>query len=63
MPSSPTWPTSTPHGPSPSESRARLDRVRASLGIASLALQHIEDDLNADAVDRPELAAILRELH
>ncbi len=30
--------------------RTRLDRVRASLGIAQLALQQIEDDLNADAV-------------
>ncbi|MCX5355593.1 hypothetical protein [Streptomyces mirabilis] len=43
-------------------SRTRLDRVRASLGIDQLALQQIEDDLNADDVDGPELAAILREL-
>lgn len=43
-------------------SRTRLDRVRASLGIAQLALQQIEDDLNADDVDARELAAILREL-
>ncbi|WMI62018.1 hypothetical protein RBH85_36755 (plasmid) [Streptomyces rochei] len=44
-------------------SRTRLDRVRASLGIAQLALQQIEDDLNADDdVDACELAAILREL-
>jgi hypothetical protein len=43
-------------------SRTRLDRVRASLGIAQLALQQIEDDLSADDVDAPELAAILREL-
>ncbi|MFI2415644.1 hypothetical protein [Streptomyces sp. NPDC018947] len=43
-------------------SRTRLDRVRASVGIASLALQQIEDDLRADDVDARELAAILREL-
>ncbi|MGC5359536.1 hypothetical protein ACPXCS_36990 [Streptomyces sp. DT190] len=43
-------------------SRTRLDRVRASLGIAQLALQQVQDDLNADDVDGPELAAILREL-
>jgi hypothetical protein len=43
-------------------SRTRLDRVRASLGIAQLALQQIEDDLNSDDVDAPELAAIPREL-
>jgi hypothetical protein len=43
-------------------SRTRLDRVRASLGIAQLALQQIEDDLNADDIDARELAAILREL-
>jgi len=43
-------------------SRTRLDRVRASLGIAQLALQQIEDDLNADDIDASELAAILREL-
>ncbi|MGW1328162.1 hypothetical protein ACWD64_37240 [Streptomyces antibioticus] len=42
--------------------RTRLDRVRASLGIAQLALQQIEDDLSADDVDGQELAAILREL-
>ncbi|MFH7340658.1 hypothetical protein [Streptomyces sp. KHY 26] len=42
-------------------SRARLDRVRALLGIAQLALQQIEDDLSADDVDARELAAILRE--
>ncbi|MEU3855654.1 hypothetical protein [Streptomyces sp. NPDC029554] len=45
-----------------SRSRTRLDRVRASVGIAQLALQQIEDDLNADDVDARELAAILREL-
>jgi hypothetical protein len=39
-----------------------LERVRGSLGIAQLALQQIEDDLNADDVDGKELAAILREL-
>ncbi|WP_432040965.1 hypothetical protein [Streptomyces chartreusis] len=43
-------------------SRTRLDRVRASLGIAQLALQQVQDDLNADDVDGPALAAILREL-
>ncbi|WP_331722807.1 hypothetical protein OG848_47535 (plasmid) [Streptomyces canus] len=43
-------------------SRTRLERVRASIGIAQLALQQIEDDLNADDIDRAELAAILREL-
>ncbi|MER5312284.1 hypothetical protein ABT034_31405 [Streptomyces sp. NPDC002773] len=42
--------------------RTRLDRVRASLGIAQLALQQIEDDLSADDIEAPELAAILREL-
>ncbi|MFJ5901675.1 hypothetical protein ACIQFZ_41475 [Streptomyces sp. NPDC093064] len=42
--------------------RTRLDRVRASVGIAALALQQIEDDLTAD-IDAQELAAILRELH
>ncbi|MCX5191761.1 hypothetical protein [Streptomyces sp. NBC_00268] len=40
----------------------RLERVRASVAIASLALQQIEDDLNAGDVDQAELAAILREL-
>uniref|UniRef100_UPI002F916457 hypothetical protein n=1 Tax=Streptomyces sp. NBC_01562 TaxID=2975879 RepID=UPI002F916457 len=44
------------------QARTRLDRVRASVGIAQLALQQIEDDLNAADVDGPELAAILREL-
>ncbi|MGI5532521.1 hypothetical protein ACQEVX_35670 [Streptomyces syringium] len=42
--------------------RARIERVRASVGIASPALQQIEDDLTADDVDREELAAIPREL-
>ncbi|MFI7301347.1 hypothetical protein [Streptomyces sp. NPDC050121] len=42
--------------------RTRLDRVRASIGIAQLALQQLEDDLTADDVDQVELAAILREL-
>ncbi|MEV0696232.1 hypothetical protein [Streptomyces sp. NPDC050388] len=42
--------------------RSRLDRMRASVGIAQLALQQIEDDLSADDVDAAELAAILREL-
>jgi hypothetical protein len=43
-------------------SRTRLERVRASVGIAQLALQQVQDDLNADDVDARELAAILREL-
>ncbi|MGP3990870.1 hypothetical protein [Streptomyces sp. 3N207] len=43
-------------------SRTRLERVRAAVGIASLALQQIEDDLSAVDVDQEELAAILREL-
>jgi hypothetical protein len=33
------------------QARTRLDRVRASVGIAQLALEQIEDDLNADDVD------------
>lgn len=44
------------------QARTRLDHVRASVGIAQLALQRIEDDLNADDVDGRELAAVLREL-
>ncbi|WP_329449299.1 hypothetical protein OG906_42730 (plasmid) [Streptomyces sp. NBC_01426] len=40
----------------------RLERVRASVGIACLALQQIQDDLTADHVDQAEPAAILREL-
>lgn len=43
-------------------SRTRLERIRGSVGIASLALQQIEDDLSADDVGLAELAAILREL-
>lgn len=43
-------------------SRTRLERVRASVGIAQLALQQIEDDLKAGDIGRAELAAILREL-
>ncbi|MFK0112526.1 hypothetical protein [Streptomyces sp. NPDC091217] len=43
-------------------SRTRLERVRASVGIAQLALQQIEDDLTAGDADPAELAAILREL-
>jgi hypothetical protein len=42
--------------------RTRIERVRAAAGIASLALQQVEDDLTADDVDQEELAAILREL-
>ncbi|MCX5097708.1 hypothetical protein OOK36_55730 [Streptomyces sp. NBC_00365] len=44
------------------QARTRLERIRASVAIASLALQKIEDDLGADDVDQAELAAILREL-
>ncbi|MFI2764248.1 hypothetical protein ACH5A3_36255 [Streptomyces echinatus] len=43
-------------------SRTRIERVRAAFGIASLALQQIEDNLSADDIDQEELAAILREL-
>lgn len=43
-------------------SRTRLDRVRASAGIAQLALQQIEDELRGE-LGAPELAQILRELH
>ncbi|MFI2287504.1 hypothetical protein [Streptomyces niveus] len=43
-------------------SRTRLERVRASAGIASLALQQIQDDLTADDIDQAELAAILHAL-
>lgn len=42
--------------------RTRLDRARASVGIAKLALQQIEDELTADA-GAQEIAQILRELH
>ncbi|MGW7260788.1 hypothetical protein [Streptomyces sp. NPDC054834] len=42
--------------------RTRLDRVRASVGIAALALQQIQDDLTANDIDQAEFAAILREL-
>jgi hypothetical protein len=42
--------------------RTRVDRAHASVGIALLALQQIEDDLTADDIDATELAAILREL-
>ncbi|MET9175845.1 hypothetical protein ABZX64_33130 [Streptomyces misionensis] len=42
--------------------RTRLERVRASVGIAALALQQIQDDLTTDDIDAVELAAILREL-
>ncbi|MFJ9931361.1 hypothetical protein ACIRU5_35755 [Streptomyces misionensis] len=42
--------------------RTRLERVRASVGIAALALKQIQDDLTADDIVAPELAAILREL-
>ncbi|MFF5407872.1 hypothetical protein ACFY8K_34030 [Streptomyces misionensis] len=42
--------------------RTRLERVRASVGIAALALKQIQDDLTADDIVAVELAAILREL-
>ncbi|WSQ14867.1 hypothetical protein OG604_48105 [Streptomyces sp. NBC_01231] len=42
--------------------RTRLNRVRASAGIAKLALQQIEDELTSD-IDAQELAEVLRELH
>ncbi|MFI8308480.1 hypothetical protein ACIF80_34800 [Streptomyces sp. NPDC085927] len=42
--------------------RTRIERVRAAAGIASLALQQIEDDLSANDVDQAELVAILYEL-
>ncbi|MFD9283597.1 hypothetical protein ACFWD7_41225 [Streptomyces mirabilis] len=44
------------------QARTRLERIRASAGIAQLALQQIQDDLGAGDVDQAELAAILREL-
>ncbi|MFE4800909.1 hypothetical protein ACFRFL_39425 [Streptomyces sp. NPDC056708] len=40
--------------------RTRLDRVRASAGIAKLAFQQIEDDLTGE-IGAQELAEILRE--
>jgi hypothetical protein len=43
--------------------RTRVDRVRASAGIAMLALQQIEDDLTGDDVTAVELAETLREFH
>ncbi|MET9077898.1 hypothetical protein ABZX95_38445 [Streptomyces sp. NPDC004232] len=42
-------------------SRTRLERVRASAGIAKLALQQIEDELDGP-VDAELLAEVLREL-
>ncbi|WP_030592862.1 hypothetical protein [Streptomyces anulatus] len=42
--------------------RTRIDRVRASAGIAKLALQQIEDDLTGE-IGAQELAQVLRELH
>ncbi|MGW7316139.1 hypothetical protein [Streptomyces sp. NPDC054865] len=43
-------------------SRTRLERVRASVDIACLALQQIQDDLTAEDVDQAELTVTLREL-
>jgi hypothetical protein len=64
---SPPWPCSRWPPPASRCDGGRGDahapgRVRASVGIAALALQQIEDDLRADDVDQEELAAILREL-
>ncbi|MFJ7063715.1 hypothetical protein ACIQVA_39795 [Streptomyces microflavus] len=42
--------------------RSRIERVRAAVGIAALALQQIHDDVSADDVDQAELAAMLREV-
>jgi uncharacterized protein YjbK len=42
--------------------RTRPERVGASVGIAPLALQQIQDDLTADDIGTAEFAAILREL-
>ncbi|MFF9870149.1 hypothetical protein ACF1G0_33030 [Streptomyces sp. NPDC013953] len=42
--------------------RTRLERERASLAIAQLALQQIEDDLTADEFNASDLTANLREL-
>ncbi|MFE2716573.1 hypothetical protein ACFXKI_32585 [Streptomyces mirabilis] len=44
------------------QARTRLERIRASAGIAQLALQQIQGDVTADDVDAAELAAILLEL-
>ncbi|MGW7620789.1 hypothetical protein ACWGLG_34130 [Streptomyces antimycoticus] len=43
--------------------RTRLERVRASAGIAMLALQQIEDELAGGDVTAQELAETVRELH
>ncbi len=43
--------------------RTALNRVRASAGIAALALQQIEDELSADTLDARQLADLQRELH
>ncbi|MEV0027319.1 hypothetical protein AB0H45_35065 [Streptomyces atroolivaceus] len=53
----------SPPAPAPAgDPHTRIERVRAAVGIAFLALQQIEDDLSADDVDQEELSAILREL-
>ncbi|MFF4787839.1 hypothetical protein ACFY3E_41805 [Streptomyces griseorubiginosus] len=44
------------------QARTRLERIRASVGIAQLALQQIEDELTGD-IGAQELAEVLRELH
>lgn len=48
--------------PRTERARTRLDRVRASAGIAGLALQQIEDELHGE-IGPQELAEVLRELH
>lgn len=51
----------TATGPDAAAEDPRIERARASVGIALLALQQIEDDL-ADLADPETLAEILREL-
>jgi hypothetical protein len=51
----------TATGPGADGEDPRIGRARASVGIASMALQQIEDDL-ADLADPETLAEILREL-
>lgn len=51
----------TATGPGEAAEDPRIGRARASVGIALMALQQIEDDL-ADLADPETLAEILREL-
>ncbi|QHC23230.1 hypothetical protein [Streptomyces sp. GS7] len=44
------------------QTRTRIDRVRASAGIAQLAVRQIEDELTGE-IGAEEVAEILRELH